>query len=604
MTPWLLALLAGALAAALQYATAGDIPLARRLVPAALRALAVTLIVALLLDAPAARATAARPWAALDASASMTRAGDVAAFSAARVKAEAAGAESVFVFGDSVRPAAAAAAAAATDSRSSVRDMVERASASGRRLVVVTDGELPDGDALSSLAAGSRVELVAHAARPDAAVSSLEAPRALVAGDSLVVTATIVAGSAPVPAGRVALLLGAQVVAEQPLAAMAAATERRVTLRTVARVGEGTSALRVALRVAGDAEPHNDTLGLGIDIAKAVGAVVVSTSPDEDVRFAASVLRGALALPVRGYLQVAPGAWRVEGSLAPVSLADVRAALRDAPLAVLHGDTSAFGATQAATRAPLVLMPTGPGDDDEWYAAAAPTSPLAPALGSMPWDSLPPLTVARVAPRGQFTVLELRRGASEDRRAAITGEDSPRRAITVAVAGLWRWKFRGGTSGDAYTALWGGIFDWLAQQRADRRAALPEDGTWRAGEPLRWRRGSASDSAVTVVLRSRGSSGARADTIRLHFAEGSTSVESAGVAAGEWDVDVAGGHSTLVVNASRELLPGRVTVTAGPVGSGSATGDAPRLRDHGWAFAFAILALCGEWLLRRKAGMR
>lgn len=602
MTPWLLALLAGAFAAALQYAVAGDIPLSRRIGPALLRALALTLIVALLLDAPAARATAMRPWVALDASASMGRAGDAALFSEARAKADAAGAESVFVFGDSVRVARGV--TVATDSRSTVRDVVERAAASGRRLVVVTDGELPDPDALTSLASGSRVELVTHASRADAAVSSLEAPRALVAGDSLTVSATIVSGNAPVGAGKVSLLLGAQVVAELPITAMPALSERRVTLRAVARAAEGTTALRVALHADGDQEPRNDTLGLGIDIAKAVGAVIVSTSPDEDVRFAASVLRGALALPVRGYLQVAPGSWRVEGTLAPVSLADVRAALRDAPLAVLHGDTNAFGPARAATRAPMVLMPTGPADDDEWYAASAPTSPLATALGALPWDSLPPLSVARVAPRGQFTVLELRRGATEDRRAAITGEDTPRRVITVAASGMWRWKFRGGTSADAYTALWGGIFDWLAQQRADRRAALPEDGTWRAGEPLRWRRGSASDSAVTALLRRRGAGASRPDTLSLHFSAGSTSVETVGVAAGEWDVDVAGGHATLVVNASRELLPGRVTVKGGAVGTAAATGDAPRLRDYGWAYALAILALCAEWLLRRSAGMR
>src|SRR4029079_4938350 len=99
---------------------------------------------------------------------------------------------------------------------------------------------------------------------------------------------------------------------------------------------------RAGVSVAGDAEPRNDTLAIAVDLSRAASAVFVSTSPDFDARYALAVLRGALAVPTRGSFRVAPGAWRVDGSLAPISEADVRAAFRDAPVAILHGDTAAF----------------------------------------------------------------------------------------------------------------------------------------------------------------------------------------------------------------------------------------------------------------------
>jgi hypothetical protein len=33
-------------------------------------------------------------------------------------------------------------------------------------------------------------------------------------------------------------------------------------------------------------------------------------------------------------------------------------------------------------------------------------------------------------------------------------------------------------------------------------------------------------------------------------------------------------------------------------------GDAPRLRDWGFAYLIALGALCAEWLLRRRMGLR
>jgi hypothetical protein len=71
-----------------------------------------------------------------------------------------------------------------------------------------------------------------------------------------------------------------------------------------------------------------------------------------------------------------------------------------------------------------------------------------------------------------------------------------------------------------------------------------------------------------------------------------------------YDITSKGGSSVLVVNASAEVLPRRPTVVDGEIGNGEALTDAPRLRGIGWIFAIVIVALCVEWVIRRKLGLR
>ena len=126
--------------------------------------------------------------------------------------------------------------------------------------------------------------------------------------------------------------------------------------------------------------------------------------------------------------------------------------------------------------------------------------------------------------------MEARRGRGDERRPILVGTDEPRRVAIVAASGLWRWRFRGGVASDAFTALWGSIFDWLAAERADRRAAVPDERLVRAGDMVRWRRGSANDSVVAIALRRRGSPGV--DSLTLRFPAGTTIVETHPLAAG------------------------------------------------------------------------
>jgi hypothetical protein len=471
----------------------------------------------------------------------------------------------------------------------------------------VDDREASDPEALRDLPAGSRLVVVPRASRRDVAVVSVEMPRALVAGDTADVRVGLAAAAQGAPAGSLTLTLNGQQLVSSPFDALAPYAERTVALRARVEGTEGPAIVRAIAATAGDAEPRNDTLALGVDLSRAASAVFVSTSPDFDARYALSVLRGALAVPTRGYFRVAPGAWRVDGSLAPVAEADVRRAFREAPVAILHGDTAVFGPPRSASLGPIALIAPPAGDQGEWYAAAAPPSPFAAALAGLPYDSLAPISVSPTAPAGQWRALEARRGREDDRRVVVAGNDTPRRVVIVAASGLWRWRFRGGVSADAFTALWGSIFDWLAAERADRRGAVPEGAILRAGEPVRWHRGSAADSVVVVALRRQPGSAkdsTRVDSLTLRFGSDATLVETPPLAPGIYDATVRGGSTLLAVNASREWLPRAPRVQSGATGGGVPLDTAPRLRAQGWVYGLLLLCLCGEWVVRRRNGMR
>lgn len=599
MTYWLVAIVIGTLAAALQYAPVRAPSGARRAMLAAMRAIALAIAIALVFDAPLGRPRALQPVLFVDASLSMTREG-ATLMRTALDSARAAGSDTIYLFGDSVR--ASTSEARAEDAASRLRPIVERAMAVGRPAIVFTDGELRDSSALDAFTSGSRVVVLSRPEKSDAAVSGLEVPRAAVDGDSLVARIALSAGSLGAKPGTLTLLMGDRLLARMPIDSMSAWSERQVEMRArLSGAEQGPGVLRAVVATRDDGEPRNDTLSAAIEISRAASAVFVSTSPDQDARFAVAVLRGALALPTRGFLRVAPGSWRVEGTLAPVSESEVRKALAEAPVAILHGDTTIFGPPLRATNGPLALLVQPESEDGEWYPSGAPASPLSGALAAVPFDSLPPVAAGAPA-AGDWIGLEARRGREMMRRPVVVGRDAPRRVVTVTASGFWRWRFRGGASADAYAALLGGVFDWLAAERADRRAAVPDEGIVRSGQPIRWRRGSAADSLVRVALRRRG--GQRTDSLLLRFAPGTTVQESAPLPSGVYEVTVPGGQALLPVNASGELLPERPSVSSAAVGRRSNLADARGARGAGWLYAIVIALLCGEWVLRRRMGLR
>jgi hypothetical protein len=173
----------------------------------------------------------------------------------------------------------------------------------------------------------------------------------------------------------------------------------------------------------------------------------------------------------------------------------------------------------------------------------------------------------------------------------------------LGAAGLWRWRFRGGARADAYGAFFGSVYDWLAAGRPDRRAVVPPGEPLRAGMPVRWARGAATDSIVPITITRRAATG-RVLTIPLHFERDAIIAESPPLAPGVYDVRMSGGSAVLVVNASREMIPRRPTVRAGMVGGSAPLGEPPSLPELGWPYVLVVLLLCAEWIGRRREGLR
>ncbi|HUF27144.1 MAG TPA: hypothetical protein VMM18_09220 [Gemmatimonadaceae bacterium] len=599
MIAWVVAAAGGIALAALLYGWREPPPRQRFAFVAALRAIAITVLLALLLDAPVGRARPPAPVVALDASASWLRTEPVL-WDSARARVRALDPDSVLLTGDSARSSAVP--ERPTDLLSVVRGAVDRALAAGRPLVLVTDGEIDDPQSLEALPGGSRVQVISRPPRSDVAVRLIDAPQAAVAGDTIEARVTLAAGSAGGVPGRLALTAGDRTGFETSFDSLLPFGEREIVARLALPAVDGSTVVRAIVEMPGDAEPRNDTLAVVVDVSRAAGAVYVSSAPDQDARFAIAVLRGAVVLPTRAFYRVAAGQWRREGTLAPVAEAEVRAALRDAPVAIIHGDTAVFGPPRAATRGSLALhAPPAPRGED-WYASTAPPSPLSGVLAAVPWDSLPPIDVAADGPRGDWIGLEATRARRLDSRPVIAGVERPRRVVVITGSGFWRWRFRGGESADAYTALWGGIFDWLAADRRDPRAVVPERGVLRAGDPIRWRRGVETDTLVTVVLRRLDAAGA--DTLTLLFAGDANVAETPPLAPGVYEANAAGARTVVAVNQSREWLPRQPTVRAGEVGRGAPPGAAPALRSRWWAYALVLLVLCVEWVARRRLGLR
>jgi len=492
--------------------------------------------------------------------------------------------------------------------------MWDWASSAWRPVRSSTDGRLADADALARLLPGSRVEVLGATPAPDLALVSLQSPSAALSGDTVEVRVMLSAGRSGSPARRLTLQLGTP-RAEVQVPGIAPFGESEVSVRMPVSVPVGDHVLLAALVPdESDGAPANDTLGVAITVSEAAGAVLVSTSPDYDVRGVLAVLRGTSQLPTRAYLRVAPGAWREEGSLAPVSEPAVRAAVAAAPLVVLHGDTAVFGRPGAATRGAQLLMPSPPVQAPrEWYPVGAPVSPLSIALAGVPWDSLAPLTVGGQPAAADWRGLDLSRNRGPERVSPVAGWDrQPRRAV-VAASGFWRWEFRGGAGVDAYRAFWGALLDWLSAERADPRLVVPSEVVLRTGEPVRWRRTSAADSVVRMVLErvgdlaSASAGSAAADstvTVELSFQAGEAETVSPPLGVGRWRARMEGGEALLAVNAARELLPMRPTVESGEVGAAPVVVTQRGSRSLGWLYLLVVAALCTEWLLRRRVGLR
>lgn len=503
--------------------------------------------------------------------------------------------------------------AAATDTspsrgRSLLRPALTAAAASGRPVLVVTDGELEDAtDIPPELMGRAAVAVLPRRLRPDVALVALSGPARVTAGDSirLQVEARAVAGVRP-DSLRLEVRSAERVLTTRALRLDEGGAARLEFGFPSAAVGPGDHVLRVGLAGAADEEPRTDARLHVITVARTPGVVLLAAPADWDSRFLYRTLREVAQLPVRGYARIAGERWRSMEDLSPVSAERLRQSVRGADLLILKGNPE--GAVQGAVARGIWRWPSGttgaapiPGD---WYLSGVDASPIAGAFLGMPVDSFPPATQLlplEPVPSGWvgLTAQLGRRGAA---RPALIGRQEGRvRSVTVAADGLWRWAFRGGSSEQSYRTWVAAMASWLlGGADSVRGVAAPARAVVQNGRPLVFEWTGAGPAGATPVTWT-GPEGARQDTLRFDGA-GRAEVR---LPPGQYRYRLGpgGGGTVAVEEYSDELLPSPVTLAARGARVAD-SGERTAARDWLWLFAVAVAALSLEWLARRRLGLR
>ena len=480
------------------------------------------------------------------------------------------------------------------------------AAASDRPVVVVTDGEIEDAaDLTPDLLPRAAVRLFPRAARPDLALTRVTGPARVTAGDSIPLELEVEAtGGAAPDSIRVEATLGGKRLATRLLRLRNGAARGRLVLSSSA-VGPGEHVLRIGLVSANDAEPRTDARLHVVTVAPTPGVVLLAGPADWDSRFLYRTLREVAQLPVRGFVRIDPDHWRSMADLSIVPGERVRQAARRADLLVQMGPVARL--TEGTTARGIWTWLAGSDSTalaGDWYLGAADASPVAGAFLGQPVDSFPPaiqLTPVQPEP-GDWTALYAQLGRRGAQRPAVLGREASRvRRVVVAVNGLWRWAFRGGSSELSYRTWVAATASWLLggadSSRGSARAvrAVVDNGRpvvfeWTAPGP---------PTALGVTWSGQGAPAA--DTLRFD-GNGRAAVW---LPPGEYRYRLAGGGGGIVAveEYSDELLPRPVALTAhearAPVPSGRRAA-----RDWLWLFGLCVGALVGEWIARRRLGLR
>lgn len=546
------------------------------------------------------RGTPLRPLVLLDASLSMGAAGG--RWAEARDSAGRWG--EVRHFGDEH----ATADSTSTRGRSLLTPALLAASGSDRPLMVASDGEIEDmREVPPDLLARSTIRLFRRDPKPDIAITRVTGPARVSAGDSLPLEVEVlpVAGEA---ADSVSLevVSGSTRLARRTVRLRGQAGGRTRIVVPTAALSAGDHLLRVALLRAADAEPRTDSRLHLVTVAPTPGVVFLAGPADWDSRFLYRTLRDVAQLPVRGYVRLEGDRWRSMTDLRPVSRDVVRRAARRADLLILKGGVADLA--EGTTAHGIWSWPSGEGGETQapgdWYLSPTDASPVAGAFLGQPVDSFPPamqLTQMEPGPR-DWVALYAQLGRRGQQRPAVFGRQDGRvRRVTVATEGLWRWPFRGGASEQSYRSWVAATASWLlGGSHAAEGVARPVQSVVPNGRPIifEW---SGPGSVVAQTLTWSGAERSRVDT--LHFdGEGRANVW---LAPGEYRYRLGGGGggTVAVEQYSDELLPRTVALTPH---EGRVTRPSGRTtaRDWIWLFGLCVLALSGEWLARRRLGLR
>jgi hypothetical protein len=379
----------------------------------------------------------------------------------------------------------------------------------------------------------------------------------------------------------------------------------RIAIASTA-LASGDNLLRVTLPGAEDAEPRTDSRLHLVRMAATPGVVFLASPADWDSRFLYRTLREVAQLPVRGYVRIEGNRWRSMGDLRPVSADVVRRAARRADLLILKGGVAEFAEGSAARG--VWSWPSGEGGESQlsgdWYLSESDASPLAGAFLGQPVDSFPPsflLTPMATGPR-DWVALYAQLGRRGPQRPAVFGRQEGRaRRVTVAVEGLWRWSFRGGSSEQSYRSWVAATASWLLGAADSSEGIVrPIQPVVASGRPILFEWLGSGDAIAQPVVWS-GAGGQTTDTLRF----GGDGRARVWLQPGEYRYRLTGGATGTVAveQYSEEFLPRTVSLTAHE-GRAARSTSRTAARDWLWLFGICILALSGEWLARRRLGLR